>query len=323
MSRGARRRGGASHGSDHPDERWLVSYADMITVLMCLFIVLFAMSNVDKGKYEELKDSLSAAFGREVVEGEPVLSGGVGEEGNTEEPEEMTDAERAMAELQHLRQLRDEITKRLEARGLHHLVEFGIDARGLSIKLVGSETFFDGNSDALRAEAVAVLRSVAPVLQSIDNQVTIEGHADPRGNPAPFPTDWELSSSRATAVLRNLVESGGVAAGRISSVGFGSSRPVPTENGASAGALNRRVDIVVLSQEPEAIRGLIPELIEKEAQAKQLAEEQAAATAAAAASEEAETEEAASEEAETEEVATEDAPAAESAAEEEVTSSGH
>jgi chemotaxis protein MotB len=250
----------------------------MITVLMCLFIVLFAMSNVDKGKYEELKDSLSAAFGREVVEGEPVLAGGVGEEGDAEEPQELTDLQRAQAELDYLRQLRDKIAERLEARGLHHLVEFGIDARGLSIKLVGSETFFDGNSAALRAEAEAVLHSVAPVLRAIDNQVTIEGHADPRGNPAPFPTDWELSSSRATAVLRNLVETGGVGAERISSVGFGSSRPV-TAAGEAAGALNRRVDIVILSQEPEAIRGLIPELIEKEAQAKQLAKERSEAHA--------------------------------------------
>ena len=275
MSRGSRRRGGANHGSDHPDERWMASYLDMITVLMCLFIVLYAMSNVDKGKYEELKDSLSAAFGREVVEGEPVLSGGVGEEGDAEEQPELTDLERAQAELAYLRQLRAEITERLETRGLQHLVEFGIDARGLSVKLVGSETFFDGNSASLRAEAKAVLDSVSPVLQSIDNQVTIEGHADPHGNPAPFPTDWELSSGRATGVLRHLVEAGGVAPGRISSVGYGSSRPVTTADGAAAGALNRRVDIVILSQEPEAIRGLIPELIEKEAHAKQLAKEQA------------------------------------------------
>lgn len=278
MSRGSRRRGGADHGSDHPDERWMASYLDMVTVLMCLFIVLYAMSNVDKAKYEELSDSLSAAFGREVVEGEPVLSGGVGEEGDAEKPEIMTDVQRAQAELDHLRQLRDQIAKRLETRGLQHLVEFGIDARGLSVKLVGSETFFDGNSATLRAEAKAVLQSVSPVLRAIDNQVTIEGHADPRGNPAPFPTDWELSSGRATGVLRHLVESGGVAPGRISSVGYGSSRPVTTEEGgASTGALNRRVDIVVLSQEPEAIRGLIPELIEKEKQAKKVAEEQAAA----------------------------------------------
>jgi chemotaxis protein MotB len=258
----------------------MASYLDMITVLMCLFIVLYAMSNVDKGKYEELKDSLSAAFGREVVEGEPVLAGGIEEDGAEEKPEALTDLQRAQAELEHLRQLRDEVAKRLETRGLQHLVEFGIDARGLSVKLVGSETFFDGNSATLRAEAKAVLNSVAPVLRAIDNQVAIEGHADPQGNPAPFPTDWELSSGRATGVLRHLVESGGVAPERISSVGYGSSRPVTTEGGAAAGALNRRVDIVILSQEPEAVRGLIPDLIEKEEQAKQLAKEQAAEAAA-------------------------------------------
>jgi chemotaxis protein MotB len=254
----------------------MASYLDMITVLMCLFIVLYAMSNVDKAKYDELSDSLSAAFGREVVEGEPVLSGGVGEKGDAETPPEaLTDLQRAQVELDYLRQLRDQIRERLSDRSLGHLVEFEIDARGLSIKLVGSETFFDGNSTVLRAEARAVLNSVAPVLRVIDNPVTVEGHADPHGNPAPFPTDWELSSGRATGVLRYLVETGGVTDGRISSVGFGSSRPVPTEHGAAAGALNRRVDIVVLSQEPEAIRGLIPELLEREAEAEKRAEQQA------------------------------------------------
>jgi chemotaxis protein MotB len=289
MSRGSRRRG-AAHGSDHPDERWMASYLDMITVLMCLFIVLYAMSNVDTGKYEELKDSLSAAFGREVVEGETVLSGGVGETGDAETADPLTDLQRAKVELDYLRQLRDQIRERLAAQGLDHLVEFSIDARGLSIKLVGSETFFDGNSAVLRAEARAVLNSVSPVLKSIDNPVTVEGHADPEGNPAPFPTDWELSSGRATGVLRHLVETGGVAPGRISSVGFGSSRPVSTEHGAAAGALNRRVDIVVLSQEPEAIRGLIPELLEREAEAKKQAAKQTQEQEALDAEETAETE---------------------------------
>jgi chemotaxis protein MotB len=112
----------------------------------------------------------------------------------------------------------------------------------------------------LKSEAEAVLRSIAPVLAPLENQVTVEGHADPHGSPAPFATDWELSAARSTAVLRFLVESGGVQGTQISSVSYGSTRPTKLDFRQSEQA-NRRVDIVVHPTSSANVSALIPDVV--------------------------------------------------------------
>jgi len=260
-----RRRAARGHSEEgHVDERWLVSYADMITVLMCLFIVLFAMSSVDQQKYEQLANSLATGFGATDVGAIDTAEGVV-------VPEEMVDAtevgfsdlELAIQEVDRLRTLMQEIDAKLSAHGLAHTVEYELNERGLTVRLVGSETFFNGNSIALSRVAVAVLDAVAPVLSASGYQISVEGHADKRPSVYPFATNWELSSGRSTQVLRRLVEVGGVPGTRIASIGYGDARPIAEGSGAGELAKNRRVDIVVISDKPEAIRSLIPMVIER------------------------------------------------------------
>lgn len=260
----ARRAGGGRHEADshdEPDERWAVSYADMVTVLMCLFIVLFAMSSVDAGKFEQLANSLAEGFGKEPTEGGADTTEGliippdlIADEGT----EDLT--ARAAVEYDSLEELRERMRQALAAQGLEHTVEFVIDDRGLKIGLVGAETFFADNSIELSGVADAVLDIVGDVLTGVDNQVSIEGHADHRLPAAPFPTNWELSSGRSTQVARFLVEHEGVAGARVKATGFSDTRPLVEGDSADALARNRRVDIVVESTEQEQVRALIPAL---------------------------------------------------------------
>lgn len=283
-SRGARKKKG--HGEDeHPDERWMASYMDMITVLMCMFIVLYAMSTVDQDKYMALRNSLATGFGQTevgkidtasgtVVAADDVTPEGAGYSTGTETDMSKTAASgeeqtaeqaaaastAAQAELDDLTAIKAAVAANLEGSGLSSDVEFAVDARGLTIRLIGSETFFGTNSADLSGTAVSVMNAIGPVLKTAGHDVSVEGHADQRSSTAPYATNWELSSARATQVLRDLVERGGMAADHIQSVGYGSSRPLSAGTTDADLAANRRVDIVVLSNQSDAVSALLPQL---------------------------------------------------------------
>lgn len=261
MARRGKGHGGGGGGGGHDTSgsgRWMVSYMDMVTVLMCLFIVLFAISSVDQAKYQELKSSLAAGFG--TVEDGVVVEAVI--DNPAEEPVEgeiESDLDRAVAEVADLTALRDAMARDLATQGKSDAVRFEIDERGLTVRLVSADTFFTPGSADLTEEARTVLDAVGPVLAPTSHQVHVEGNADQRAHVGTrYATNWELSTGRATAVLRHLVEQDGIAADRIAAIGFGSARPIAAGDSPEALAMNRRVDIMVLSSQPEAVRALIP-----------------------------------------------------------------
>jgi len=264
VRRGGRRHGAghASQGHDGPDERWMASYLDMVTVLMCLFIVLYAMSSVDQEKFDALRDSLATGFGQEPSDDVDMSGLVVPPELRARDAayaaEEMT---AARAELDDLERLRDRMQDALAEHGLDQTATFTIDDRGLTVGLIGAETFFQTNSVELTGTAVDVLNALGGVLVDAPNEISVEGHADPRAPTAPYPTNWELSSGRATQVLRHLVEVNRLRGDHVQAVGFGSTRPIAEGTDDAALARNRRVDIVVLSDADEEVRALIPGLV--------------------------------------------------------------
>ncbi|MGY4643747.1 OmpA/MotB family protein [Cellulomonas sp. URHB0016] len=282
---------------DHVNhERWLISYSDMITVLMALFIVLFAISQVDQEKYIALRDSLSAGFmdtttspsvldgtagnldGRSVHQEDTPAAGTAGmvnaEDGlgmqaadptvpQTITPESMLDPAvlaAAQAEAAHLEQVRDAIAASLQQYGLDGYVKFRIDERGLVMGLVADDVFFAPARAELTETAVRVLDVASPVIVGLGENVSVEGHANNIPVSGRYPTNWELSADRATQVLRHLVEANGMPGGRIMAVGFGDTRPLVAGDSPEALAANRRVDLVILSGAPEQVRALIPAL---------------------------------------------------------------
>jgi chemotaxis protein MotB len=263
---------GGGHEEEGSSERWTTSYMDMVTVLMCLFIVLYAMSTFDKDKFEKLRLALSTGFGVtkshtvDTATGVVVPKEDVGKKGvdaaqqsssNTSAVSKAA-AAAAVTETEKLQDLEKQISASLAAQGLSANVSYSIDSRGLTVGLVGSQTFFSGNSDVLQPVTKRVLNAIGPVLRALPNQVAVEGHADGHSNPYPFASDWDLAAGRSTAVLKYLVTVNGVPQGQIYSASYGAARPIQPNMVPSQYALNRRVDIVVLSTASEDVRDLIP-----------------------------------------------------------------
>ncbi len=258
MSRRRGRKGG-DHGDGHdgPDERWAVSYSDMVTVLMCLFIVLYAISTVDEEKYIQLRNSLATGFGQtETTFADTATGTVVPEDLVSEDTENPTPFDLALQEVEDFTELRERISSTLVAQGLDDTVSFELDDRGLTVRLVGTQTFFDANSNRLTPAAESVLGGIGHELAATSWEVAVEGHADYRASSAPYATNWELSAARATEVVRYLVERAGLPSSRAGAIGYGDARPIMDGDSADALAANRRTDIVVFSDQPEDVRAL-------------------------------------------------------------------
>lgn len=249
-------------------ERWLVSYADMITLLAALFIVLFAMSTIDLEKFKKFAAGLSQGFhagsGAAPVlggGGESVVEGGNGPlDGMLLSATQIAEAQQVLeerqaqqaaaeAEQQRLAQAEQEIRSQVEGAGLGDKVRFRREARGLVVTIVTDEVLFDLGSADLRPEGRVVLDALAPALGRLPNALSIEGHTDDRPIlGGPFRDNWELSNARAASVLRYLLFVHGLPTDRVGMAGWGEFRPlVPNDSDANRD-LNRRVEVVVLAE---------------------------------------------------------------------------
>lgn len=255
----SRRRRPSDQEEEHVNhERWLLTYADMITLLMVLFIVLFAISEVDNKKFDELHQGLSKSFGAAKV-----LDGGAGvlqgSQAQAQTPDDALDMKRALAHerqsalqatsvAEQLNSLQLQIKHSLQARGLTGSVEYVRQERGLVIDVVTDKVLFDLGSADLRPQGEQVLAAIAPALHRVGNDLSIEGHTDnvPISG-GRFPSNWELSAGRATTVLRFLLGHG-VTAGRLSAAGYADQRPLVPNDTPDHRSRNRRVAIVVLAQ---------------------------------------------------------------------------
>jgi len=228
-------------------ERWLLTYADLITLLLAFFIVMYSMSRIDAKKFGRMQKQLSS-----------VLRGGTT---IFPEGEEFDGRGAGMLNLGELRLVQWRVQSKFIPRGkeIHPEDEAGpqlgeeavtaeVNERGLVIHVKDHALFESGKAD-LKPEAVDVLTSIASELKNMANHICIEGHTDdvPINTPK-FPSNWELSSARATNVVRYFVDKQGYYPDRISSRGFGEYRPMATNLTEDGRARNRRVDIVVLSQ---------------------------------------------------------------------------
>jgi chemotaxis protein MotB len=290
MSTGHGRRRAKKHEEEEHEnhERWMVSYADMLTLLFVLFVVLFAMSQVDQAKFAALAKGLAASFGGPITaqpgttpEGS-VLDGlpGVVDIASALPPEPtvaqaevdqaaaqaaVERAERIAAEAKsaydELAAARDRIDEALRQAGFPDAAQYEIDERGLVVHIVADAVLFDAERADLRPEGRRILAAVAPTLGDVGNDLRVEGHANqlPVTAGGPWPSNWELSAYRATTVLRALAGNG-IPDERMSADAYGSTEPLVPTSDPSAISTNRRVDIVVLSTASAEANALLPGL---------------------------------------------------------------
>lgn len=236
-------------GDNH--DRWLVSYADFITLLFAFFVVMYALSSINEGKYRVLSNSLVNAFGgvhTAPIKGEPPtvvpsLPRGLppvrprGVETLRREKEKLTgmarDIQSVMAPLVEQGKVRVTQTD-----------------RGVNVEINASVLFPTGDA-RLSDGSAEVMKAVAEVLRNDDHTIQVEGHTDsiPIKN-AKFPSNWELSVVRASSVIRLFIDSG-VAESRLTAIGHGPTQPVASNDTAEGRMRNRRVSVMVLARLPE------------------------------------------------------------------------
>ena len=241
-----------NHEEEHENgERWLLTYSDLVTLLMIFFIIMYAMSTVDSQKYSQLAQSLGTAMGNGSIVGNGsgwVNTGNGGNSNiNTTVNNEPVDIKQPSDEQNYLENIKGELNKYLNENGLTNSVVVDITDRGLAIMLKDSIMFDSGRAD-IKNEAIETMIRIGMILNKIDSYIRVEGHTDniPINNKQ-FNSNWQLSATRAVNVVQLLIDKAEIQPGKISAVGYGEYRPI-TDNSSNEGrAKNRRVEILVIN----------------------------------------------------------------------------
>jgi chemotaxis protein MotB len=221
-------------------ERWLLTYADLITLLLIFFIIMYSMSTINKVKFDQIVQMLAQSFGgsKSVV---AMYNNGVMEKNFY--PSQVRTKEQKHLYVKTVSALQNEIMSKE--------VRVTADKRGIVISL-NSDFYFPSGSADLRDSAENVLRKLSTIFQGLPNDIRVEGHTDslpiaPGSTLAQkFPTNWELSSQRAVNVVK-VFEKTGLEKGRVCATAYGDTRPLKPNETAEGRAFNRRVEIVILN----------------------------------------------------------------------------
>jgi chemotaxis protein MotB len=282
---GAKRKKGSheEHEEHVNHERWLVSYADMLTLLFVLFVVLYSMSDVNMKKFAQLANGLSEGLGAqsaafdgkqavldgsgnnaEIVEIDPGADKGDGKAGTSDmtskeiravqnalvtesRSKASQEAKAATKEAENLKKVENKIADALSKQKLLNAVQFTIDRRGLVVTIVTNEVVFAGNRADLQSGGRKILDTLAPTLAKLPNNIEVDGNTNQlKAKTTYYPSGWELSAARASTTVRYLVGHG-LAKSRMSAVGFSDTKPLIDPSDPRSITMNRRVDVVVLT----------------------------------------------------------------------------
>jgi chemotaxis protein MotB len=226
-------------------DRWLISYADYVTLLLAFFVTIYAISRMDNTRLIQAQDSIQRALNAPVFLGGFPVEPGIGVQTTPGFRGDLP-----AASLRAAPQTQIEDVSRLVQDSLRDMTNFQdirlmITGRGLVIHLPEFLFFATGEAQ-IRPEAEPLLNRLAAVLKKIPNQVVVEGHTDNRPiNTPQFPSNWELSVHRATSILRYLVEKDLLDPARFAAAGYGEFAPLASNDDEDGRRLNRRVDIVI------------------------------------------------------------------------------
>jgi chemotaxis protein MotB len=251
------------------DLRFAGTYGDAITLLMCFFVLLYAMSQLDATKFELLVSGLADPFDNTSIE-EGLLDTGTGivgmgftdpqagtrieavelvetpdnPPGETEDP---TDS--VYLDNDELKEVQEKLVEALAVYGLEASVSQRLDSRGLAVSIATDDVLFASGSPNLSPEGAEIIASLAPILAEFENLILVEGHTDTVPLNENGYTNWNLSADRALAVLQ-ILEAAAINPVRLSATGYGEFRPVADNETESGRSANRRVELVIVAAAP-------------------------------------------------------------------------
>lgn len=230
------------HGGEHEgnNERWLLTYSDMITLLMAFFIMMYSMSVLNLAKFNEVAFSIRSGFGGALKGGKHLLK---------YQPGRSVSGRSSLSPIAPMRDVEQRLVQLSMGKKLAEKLDISREKRGIVVSIAVDGLLFDVGSATIRPDAYSVLRDVAHVLAPLPNEIMVEGHTCSQPiSTAIYPSNWELSSSRASSVVRLFMKEG-IIPTRLIAVGYGDTRPRLPNDSEAHRAMNRRVDIVLLYDE--------------------------------------------------------------------------
>jgi len=237
-------------------ERWLVSYADFVTLLFAFFVVMYSISQVNEAKYKELSSTLEAVFSTEAKSLDPIQ---IGQPVKSQTPSIVNGEARgddqgagSFSKIAELPQLESQLESEFADLIEDELVTLDSNELWIKMELKSSILFASGGTEASEA-ARAVFEDVATLLKGFDNIIQVEGFTDNQAiSSQRFPSNWELSAARASSIVKLLAEFG-VRPQRMAAVGYGEYQPVADNASAEGRANNRRVVLMIARQAAERL----------------------------------------------------------------------
>lgn len=249
------------HEEHENHERWLVSYADFITLLFAFFVVMYAISSINEGKYRVLSDALINAFrnapsSMNPVEFETRLSPAAGTKPIKAAPPKKPDADidpQVRKQTETMKQVAQDLLKVMAPLVKEGQVRVTQSRRGVTVEINAAVLFPPGQA-TLQGDPVKVLSAVAQVLAKVPNKIQVEGHTDDSPiNTSLYPSNWELSTARAASVVRLFIANG-VSPDRLVAVGYADNRPLVPNTSEENRARNRRVTMLVIAEAPDKVK---------------------------------------------------------------------
>ena len=236
------------HEEHENHERWLVSYADFITLLFAFFVVMYSISSVNEGRYRTVSESIKAALNPLSNHSGENRIINIGEAKSVQQGRNPSDAKQAV--LRRIHQQIQVISDK-QVKDLVALVTVVQKINGDIVIRIPDRLLFNSGEATVRAEALPFLEGLSSVILELNRHTRVEGHTDNVPiRTALFPSNWELSASRAVMVVRVLSELYGVPADHFAAVGHADTRPITANADAEQRAKNRRVEVVILEQAP-------------------------------------------------------------------------
>lgn len=238
------------HHEEHVDEAWLLPYSDMLTLLLALFIVMFAMGQTDKAKFETMSEQFNIIF-----------AGGTGvmhEDGNSVVPmnesgksdTEFSSNNTATSEQDKMTEVKKMLEEEISKEGYSDKVKVDLNNDGLEIAIQDVVLFNSGDADVLK-DVSPLISKISGMLHGLDNQIKIVGHTDnvPINN-GKFRSNWDLSAMRAINVMNFMVSTDGLNQNKVSVQAYGEQMPKFENTTEEGRAKNRRVEIIVVRKYP-------------------------------------------------------------------------